>query len=325
MQRLLALCFFGFVVAWAVSSLGQQCTSVLSDAPSPLAALTVLAADTPLRLRTIQIVNSKHASTNDVVALEVMHDVKVGDVLVVSRHARAIATVSQVHPSRRLSRSGGITVQLKSVETINGDPVPIRATRAFKGGPDAAQKGRDIVESGYLLFLPAILAKGEEAILPRGTEIDAVVERDVSFDTAHLRHRMALLEAQNAAQHIPYATVHIYRHAPDVAGGKPTLYLDGLELAHLQGERYLDIRLDAGRHSLRTDKSEIILDCKVGEEYYLRVGRRGLGMFSPPKAYLYVMPNETGEEEMYPLEELKPSNIIDRSKVVLSSTGDARQ
>jgi hypothetical protein len=83
----------------------------------------------------------------------------------------------------------------------------------------------------------------------------------------------------------------------------------------MQGDRYLNVMVDASRHSLRTDKSEVVLDCKAGEEYYVRVGRKGLGMISPPKAHLSLVPNEQGEEEIYALEALNPGDIRDLSKL----------
>ena len=52
------------------------------------------------------------------------------------------------------------------------------------------------------------------------------------------------------------AEVHIYRHVPDVVGGKPTIYLDGSELARMQGDRYFNILISPGAHVLRADKSD---------------------------------------------------------------------
>jgi hypothetical protein len=280
--------------------------------PPPLALQTVLPADTCVHLLTAQTISSKNVKAGEVVELEVMRDVKVGDFVVIPRHTTAFATVALALPSRRLSRAGSIALELKSVKTITGDTVPIRATKTFKG---EVVKDKDILESGYLLFLPVILSRGEQATVRRGTVIDAFVEHDVLLDTARLRDRVTAFEIKSAANRSTYATAHIYRHAPDVVGGKPKIYLDGVELARIQGDRYLNVMVDAGRHSLRTDKSEVILDCKAGEEYYLRVERQGLGMFSPPKAHLTLMPNEQGEEEIYALEALNRRDIRDRSKL----------
>jgi hypothetical protein len=64
-------------------------------------------------------------------------------------HTRAFATVAFAQPSRRLSRAGSIALELKSVEAITGDMVPIRATKTFKG---EIVKDKDILGSGYLLI-----------------------------------------------------------------------------------------------------------------------------------------------------------------------------
>jgi len=64
-----------------------------------------------------------------------------------------------------------------------------------------------------------------------------------------------------------------------VVGAKPKMYLNGNELARIKGDRYFDILLEPGGHIFRTSESEISVDCKAGEEYYLRVERQEA--FSP--------------------------------------------
>lgn len=315
MRRLLRVVLPGLALACGVSSRGQQSASELPHAPLQPGAQTVLPANADVHLRTTRALSSKNAKAGDIVELEVMRDVKVDDFLVIPRHAPALAAVAAAQPSRRLSRGGSIAFDLKSVKIITGDWVPIRATKTLKGGPDPVQKDKNVLDSGYLLFLPVILLRGEEAILPRGTEINAVVGQEVPIDSVRLRDSITAFETKNAPSRSTYAIAHIYRHVPDVSGGKPKIYLDGVELARMQGDRYLNIVVDPGEHRLRTDKSEIILDCKAGEEYYLRVERRGLGVFSPPKAYLELVPKERGEDEIYALEALNPTDVTDRSKL----------
>lgn len=103
-----------------------------------------------------------------------------------------------------------------------------------------------------------------------------------------------------------------------MVGGKPTIYLDGSELARMQGDRYFNILITPGAHALRADKSEIHLECKAGEEYYLRLERRGLGMVSPPRAHLILVPSQQGEDEMYPLLPADAKDIKDPSKLATS-------
>ncbi len=320
MRRLLRVLLPGLVVACAFSSRGQQSSFASPDTPPPPALQTVLPADTYVHLLSAQAISSKNAKAGEVVELEVMRDVKVGDLVVIPRHTCTFATVVLARPSRRLSRASSIALELKSVKTITGDIVPIRVTKTFKG---EIVKDKDILDSGYLLFLPVILSRGEQATVRRGTVIDAFVEHDVPLDTARLRDRMTAFGIKSAANRSRYATAHIYRHAPDVSGGKPKVYLDGIELARMQGDRYLNVMVDAGRHNVRTDKSEVILDCKAGEDYYVRVGREGLGIFSPPKAHLSLVPNEQGEEEIYALEALNRGDIRDPSKLAPPSNSDS--
>ena len=92
------------------------------------------------------------------------------------------------------------------------------------------------------------------------------------------------------------------------------IYLDGREFARMQGDRYFNIIVDPGRHIFRTNESEISIECKAGEEYYLRVERQGSFV---PKAYLFLVAASSGEDEIYPLEPSDPNDIVDRSKLAL--------
>src|SRR6266568_1583978 len=145
------------------------CCSAFGQAQQPQANTssagkqTVLPAATPVRLRIAQTLSSKSAKAGEVVELEVMRDVRVDDLLVIPRHTPASGVLTQALSSRRLSRGGSMTIELKSVKTITGELVPIGLKKTIKGGPDDTQKDKDILDSGYLLFLPVILRKGEEA------------------------------------------------------------------------------------------------------------------------------------------------------------------
>ncbi len=133
---------------------------------------------------------------------------------------------------------------------------------------------------------------------------------------------MSALEEKNSAALAAVtggkAEVHIYRHVPDVIGGRLAIYLDDGELARMQGDRYFNILIAPGPHVFRADKSEIRLECKAGEEYYLRLERRGLGIVSPPRAHLILVPGQQGEDEMYPLLPADVKDIKDPSKLVTS-------
>ena len=116
--------------------------------------------------------------------------------------------------------------------------------------------------------------------------------------------------------------MHIYRHIPDVGPGKATIYLDGNQLARIGQGRYLTLLLDPGAHTFRADHSEVRLECKAGEEYYLlTVVHRSFwgearGTHGP--VYLTLVQGEQAEDEMYPLRLPDAKDIKDPSHLVKS-------
>jgi hypothetical protein len=306
---------FAFFHAPAFGADGPTAKVAIREQERP--AATVLPDGTPVELRITKKLSTADAKVGDLVEFEVAHDVKVGDLVVIPRRALASGAVTVVKPRRRPMRNAELRVDVRTVKSITGSEVAIRGTRVIVGNlkfdPDAV---------GIMLSPVIPFARGDEAFVSKGARFSAYVNGDTSFDSVQLRQNMSALDEKNSAA-LAAATggkaeVHVYRHVPDVSGGKPTIYLDNGELAHMQGDRYFNILIEPGAHVFRTNKSEIRLECKAGEEYYLRVERRGLGMFSPPGAYLILMPGQQGEDEMYPLQPSDAKDIKDVSKLVTS-------
>jgi len=280
---------------------------------------TILPDGTQVELRITKMLSTAHAKVGDPVEFEVVHDVKLGDLVVIPRRALASGVVAEVKPRRRPMRNAVLRVDVRTTKSITGSEVPIRGTRIILGNLDPTQAIRD---SGILWPVLPFVLKGDEAFVSKGAKFLAYVNGDASFDSVQVRQNMSTLNEKNSAA-LAAATggkaeVHVYRHTPDVVGGKPTIYLDSSELARMQGDRYFNILIGPGTHVFRADKSEIRLECRAGEEYYLRLERRGLGIISPPRAYLTLMPDQQGEDEMYPLRPSDAKDIKDPSKLVTS-------
>jgi len=212
-----------------------------------------------------------------------------------------------------------LRVNVSAAQSITGSEVAILGTRVIVGNLDPAKV---LSDSGILWPVLPFVIRGDEAFVSKGAKFSAYVNGDALFDSVQVRQNMSALEEKNSAALAAVTSgkgeVHIYRHVPDVVGGKPTIYLDSSELARMQGDRYFNILISPGAHVLRADKSEIRLECKAGEEYYLRLERRGLGMVSPPRAHLIVVPGQQGEDEMYALLPADAKDIKDPSKLATS-------
>jgi len=281
---------------------------------------TILPDGTAVQLRITRTLSTAQAKVGDVVEFEVVQDVKVSDLVVFPRRAAASGVVVEVKPRRRPMRNAELRVDVRTARSITGREIAIRGTMIILGNLDSAKA---VGDSGILWPVLPFVIRGDEAFVSKGAKFLAYVSGDTSFDPVALRQNMSSLDEKDSAA-LAAATggkaeVHVYRHIPDVRGGKPRIYLDSRELAHMQGDRYFSILISPGTHVLRTDKSEIRLECRPGEEYYLRLERRGLGIFSPPRAYLTLMPSQQGEDEMYPLQLSDAKDIKDPSKLVTST------
>ena len=271
---------------------------------------TVLSDGTLVQLRITRTLSTATAKVGDRVEFEVVQDVKVGDLLVIPRGAIAWGIVSKVQPRRRPSRNAVLGLEIKAARTVTEEEVPLRGSRTVRGDLK--------LDAGPLWPVLPLVFRGDEAFISKGGKVEAYVNGDAACDSALLQQGVASLEKKNAAALAAItggrSEIHIYRHVPDVVGGKPMIYLDGSELARMQGDRYFNIVLDPGKHIFRTDASEISIECKADEEYYLRVERQG--SFSP-KAHLFLVAASSGENEIYPLEPANPKDIVDRSKLAL--------
>ena len=248
---------------------------------------TVLRDGTPVRLRITRTLSTATAKVGDLVEFQVVQDVKVGDLVVIPHGAIAWGTVSKVQPKRRPSRNADLGVEMKAARAVTDQEIALRGNRSVKGD---LKPNQAISDSGPLWPILPLVLKGDDAFISKGGKVDAYVNGDATLDSTVLQQSVASLETKNAAA-LAAATagkaeVHIYRHVPDVVGGKPD------------------------KHIFRADESEISVECKAGEEYYLRVERQGSFL---PKAHLFLMPNLQGEDETYPLEPANPKDIVNRT------------
>jgi uncharacterized protein DUF2846 len=109
------------------------------------------------------------------------------------------------------------------------------------------------------------------------------------------------------------ATVYVYRYKQFVGSAlAPSVYCDEIELARAENGRYFTVRLDPGKHAIRSNdkQSGMELDVKAGQEYFLRV-EIATG-FMKGHGRLVLMSPEQGGYEMKS-SKLKP---LDSNKVL---------
>ena len=186
---------------------------------------TILPDGTPIELRITRRLSTAQAKVGDAVEFEVVDDVKVGELVVVPRHALASGAVVSVKPRRRPMRNAELRVNVSAAQSITGSEVAIRGTRLIVGNLDPAKV---VSDSGILWPVLPFVIRGDEAFVSKGAKFSAYVNGDAAFDSAEVRQNMRTPEEKSsaplAAATAGKAEVHIDRHVPDVFGGKPTIY-----------------------------------------------------------------------------------------------------
>lgn len=146
----------------------------------------VLQDGTPLKLRVGRTMSSADAKTGETVDFEVLEEVKVGDFIVIPRNGTALGTVTRAKPKGRMGKGGKLDINIDSVRLANGEKVALRAVKETKGGGSTGAMTGAIVASSILFFPAApffLLMKGKDITIPKGTEITAYVNGDITLDS----------------------------------------------------------------------------------------------------------------------------------------------
>jgi hypothetical protein len=144
----------------------------------------ILEDSTPVRMRTNRNLSSADAKVGDRLDLEVLDEVRAGDVVFISQGAIAMATVTEAQEKRRMGRAGKLNVNIDSVKLANGEKAALRAVKEAKGGGHVGAMTGAIVATS-LVLLPAaplfLFMHGKDITIPKGTEITAYVNGDTIF------------------------------------------------------------------------------------------------------------------------------------------------
>jgi PEGA domain len=172
-------------------SYAQTKPSTQSSPPEPLnqtpkAPLAFGLEDgTPVKLRINRTISSADATTGETVDFEVLEDVKFGEITLIPRGGIAWATVTMAQPKRRMARGGKLNINIDAVRLVSGERATLRAVKETKGGGRTGVMTGAIVASGILFFPAApffLFMKGKDITIPKGTEITAYINGDVSLD-----------------------------------------------------------------------------------------------------------------------------------------------
>jgi hypothetical protein len=219
----------------------------------------------PIKLRLTRNLSSADATTGERVDFEVLEDIKVKDVIVVPRGGLALATVTEAQPKRRMARGGKLDVNIDDVRLSDGEKAPLRAVKEAKGGGHTGAMTGAIVATA-IVFFPAgplfLFMHGKDITIPKGTEITAYVNGDISLDPARFQPQTAGKPGTEATsgQQSPVSSA-----AQSANGGDPLLSSvevkstpDGADITldeKFMGSTPSTLKLTAGDHKVKLEKS----------------------------------------------------------------------
>lgn len=145
-----------------------------------------LASATPIHLFLAETLSSKSAKVGDTVRLQVLGDVRIGDLVVIANKAPAIGKIEAVQSAGRAWRAGRLILKLETVKLVNQQPQRLEAWNATKGADTgAAIEWTNAVMQSYGLALFALpfapLQHGNQAFLYKGTLLDAITVGEASL------------------------------------------------------------------------------------------------------------------------------------------------
>jgi hypothetical protein len=313
------------------STSGERPVVTASDAQSaPVGDLadsgaTVrLANGTPIHLLLAESISSKSAEQGSTVKLQVLGDVKVGDLVVIANRAPATATIETAQGAGAAWHTGSLLLKLGTVMLLDGRQQPLRAWDAVKGkdtGAAAVWTNAVLQSYGFaLLFLPfAPLQHGNEAVMPRGSVLEAVVNGDVQLS------RAMIVEAQPKLAEPRHGPASVTFYYPDFGEGiSVSVWCGKVKVGLLERGGKFTLTLPTGRYWLRTLNSRrslpVALDVEDGGEQYVRVfaASQGNGSDGAGQERFAVVPHDVGEAQSADTTQAKSRNVQDTTKLDLT-------
>jgi hypothetical protein len=132
------------------------------EAPVHVAIGFTLVKNTPVRIKLTKTISSATANPGEAVELEVVEDVLVQGVPVLTKGSKASAVVAEVEPKRKFGHGGKVAISITALRLANGESAPLRSYEETSGASSTTHVGA-----------------GKDAELVRDTEFTVLVDEDV--------------------------------------------------------------------------------------------------------------------------------------------------
>ena len=230
----------------------------------------VLPEGTPLHVVTAEETTSKDAKPNDPVKFTVDEDVVIDGQLLIRKGTAAVGSVVNAEKRGYMGKSGKLAIQVESTQTVDGQPLKLRASKGREGDDKTYSTAALTFISGFFLF-----RKGGEAKIEAGTPVVVYVAETKRFRLEGSTLVAVASPSDATTSSSEPATVFIYRPKKLIAKGlEPSVFVDGTELARMDNGRFFALRLPPGKHIVHmTDqKKGYAIDMGPGQTYFFRIG-----------------------------------------------------
>lgn len=135
--------------------------------PAPAVASFTLLNNTPVRVRLVKTISSANARVGDAVEFEVLDDIFVQGVLVLTKGSKASGVIAEAEPKKRFGRAGRLAFSITSVRLADGEQAHLRCYQAASGSSNTS--------SGAVLPL----SSGKDVAILQDVEFTALVDGEV--------------------------------------------------------------------------------------------------------------------------------------------------
>jgi hypothetical protein len=132
-----------------------------TPARSAVPAFTLL-KNTTVRVKLVKTISSATAHVGDPVELEVVDDILVEGVRVLTKGAKATGTIAEAEPKKKFGHGGKLAVSITSLLLADGEQAPLRSYEEASGSTSGSH-----------------VTAGKDAVMAENTEFAVLVDSDV--------------------------------------------------------------------------------------------------------------------------------------------------
>jgi hypothetical protein len=168
-----------------ICAIGVAASPVFAQAPTPAVAATAVATTkdvvvpegTEFSVATVDEVTSKIANKDDVVSMKVDEPVVVGTQVVIPKGAFVRASVADVKRAGHFGHAGTLSVKIESTSAVDGQKIPLRASKAAAGD---SHMGATVALT--VLFGPlGLLKHGNDVKYLAGTKVTVFTDQQMTI------------------------------------------------------------------------------------------------------------------------------------------------